>query len=223
MLGDDPWEWRALWVDGLAAMLEGDWDDAKASFNAVYQQVPGELAPKLALARRLRERRPARRRRGPLPDLRDHRRGVRRPGRLRDGAGARRRGRHRRRRRRARPGAGHQPRLPREPAAAGRGPARPGSTRPAPCSTRRCAASSRRGWTRPTLGRYTVRILRQALGWCRRRRQPAEREDRAAPGRRDEPARRARAGLPRLARDARSSPSGRAGQPRECRPCWSLT
>lgn len=50
MLGADPWEWRALWVDGLAAMLQRDWDTAKASFNAVYQQVPGELAPKLALA-----------------------------------------------------------------------------------------------------------------------------------------------------------------------------
>ncbi|WP_148615675.1 serine/threonine-protein kinase [Nocardioides rubriscoriae] len=50
MLAADPWEWRALWVDGLAAMLQRDWDTAKASFNAVYQQVPGELAPKLALA-----------------------------------------------------------------------------------------------------------------------------------------------------------------------------
>ncbi|WP_205473133.1 serine/threonine-protein kinase [Nocardioides sp. SYSU D00038] len=46
----DPWEWRALWVDGLAAMHQQDWETAKASFNAVYQQVPGELAPKLALA-----------------------------------------------------------------------------------------------------------------------------------------------------------------------------
>ena len=27
-----------------------DWAGAMASFNAVYQQVPGELAPKLALA-----------------------------------------------------------------------------------------------------------------------------------------------------------------------------
>ncbi|WP_232678010.1 serine/threonine-protein kinase [Nocardioides sp. R-C-SC26] len=49
MLGTDPWEWRALWVDGLAAMHEGDWAGAQAAFNAVYQQVPGELAPKLAL------------------------------------------------------------------------------------------------------------------------------------------------------------------------------
>ena len=50
LLASDPWEWRALWIDGLAATQQGDWDDAKASFNAVYQQVPGELAPKLALA-----------------------------------------------------------------------------------------------------------------------------------------------------------------------------
>ncbi|GAA5150655.1 serine/threonine-protein kinase [Nocardioides marinquilinus] len=50
MLRDDPWEWRALWVEGLAAMARDDWEEAKAAFNAVYQQVPGELAPKLALA-----------------------------------------------------------------------------------------------------------------------------------------------------------------------------
>jgi len=50
LLASDPWEWRALWIDGLAATQQGDWDDAKASFSAVYQQVPGELAPKLALA-----------------------------------------------------------------------------------------------------------------------------------------------------------------------------
>ena len=50
LLAQDPWEWRALWVDGLAALQLEDWDTAKASFNAVYQQVPGELAPKLALA-----------------------------------------------------------------------------------------------------------------------------------------------------------------------------
>ena len=50
LLADDPWEWRALWVDGLGAMQEQDWTAAASSFNAVYQQVPGELAPKLALA-----------------------------------------------------------------------------------------------------------------------------------------------------------------------------
>ncbi|MDN5746447.1 MAG: serine/threonine-protein kinase PknG, partial [Nocardioidaceae bacterium] len=50
LLSQDPWEWRALWVEGLAAVQAQDWETAKASFNAVYQQVPGELAPKLALA-----------------------------------------------------------------------------------------------------------------------------------------------------------------------------
>ncbi|QCW51400.1 protein kinase [Nocardioides dongxiaopingii] len=50
LLADDPWEWRALWVEGLAAMSQRDWARATASFNAVYQQVPGELAAKLALA-----------------------------------------------------------------------------------------------------------------------------------------------------------------------------
>ena len=50
LLDDDPWEWRALWMDGLAATKLQDWEGAKASFNAVYQQIPGELAPKLALA-----------------------------------------------------------------------------------------------------------------------------------------------------------------------------
>ncbi|MEQ6903542.1 tetratricopeptide repeat protein [Nocardioides sp. YIM 152588] len=50
LLVDDPWEWRALWVEGLAALATADFEDAQAAFNAVYQQVPGELAPKLALA-----------------------------------------------------------------------------------------------------------------------------------------------------------------------------
>lgn len=50
LLTQDPWEWRALWLDGLAAMKDGDWEAAKAAFSAVYQQVPGELGPKLALA-----------------------------------------------------------------------------------------------------------------------------------------------------------------------------
>jgi len=50
MLQADPWEWRALWVSGLVALQQQKWDDAAAAFNAVYKQVPGELAPKLALA-----------------------------------------------------------------------------------------------------------------------------------------------------------------------------
>jgi serine/threonine-protein kinase PknG len=50
ILADDPWEWRAVWVQGLAGLAGGDVPVARAAFNAVYGQVPGELAPKLGLA-----------------------------------------------------------------------------------------------------------------------------------------------------------------------------
>ena len=50
MLAADPWEWRAVWVSGLSALDSGDFAAAQSSFNAVYGQIPGELAAKLALA-----------------------------------------------------------------------------------------------------------------------------------------------------------------------------
>ena len=50
LLHEDPWEWRAVWIQGLAALARRDTAAAQAAFNAVYGQVPGELAPKLALA-----------------------------------------------------------------------------------------------------------------------------------------------------------------------------
>ena len=50
MLRVDPWEWRAVWMQGLSALQQGDPRVAQSAFNAVYGQVPGELAPKLALA-----------------------------------------------------------------------------------------------------------------------------------------------------------------------------
>ena len=50
LLAVDPWEWRAVWLQGLKALHENDGSAAQAAFNAVYGQVPGELAPKLALA-----------------------------------------------------------------------------------------------------------------------------------------------------------------------------
>ena len=50
LLVDDPWEWRAAWMSGLVALARGRTADAQSAFNAVYGQVPGELAPKLALA-----------------------------------------------------------------------------------------------------------------------------------------------------------------------------
>jgi len=60
LLDMDPWDWRAAWLSGLLELTEGatvgppsqmeSCVAARASFNAVYGQVPGELAPKLALA-----------------------------------------------------------------------------------------------------------------------------------------------------------------------------
>ena len=50
ILAADPWEWRGVWLQGLAALSRNDAAAAVAAFNAVYGQLPGELAPKLALA-----------------------------------------------------------------------------------------------------------------------------------------------------------------------------
>ncbi len=51
ILGNDPWEWRGVWLHGLVALEAGDHPGAISAFNSVYGQLPGELAPKLALAR----------------------------------------------------------------------------------------------------------------------------------------------------------------------------
>jgi serine/threonine-protein kinase PknG len=45
----DPWEWRAHWYRGVAALAQGLPFAATASFEIVYHAIPGELAPKLAL------------------------------------------------------------------------------------------------------------------------------------------------------------------------------
>jgi serine/threonine-protein kinase PknG len=50
MLTENPWEWRAVWLQGLAALARRDANAALTAFNTVLSQVPGELAPKLALA-----------------------------------------------------------------------------------------------------------------------------------------------------------------------------
>lgn len=50
LLANDPWEWRAVWLAGLGALHAQNYPAAQSSFNAVYGQLPGELAPKLALA-----------------------------------------------------------------------------------------------------------------------------------------------------------------------------
>jgi serine/threonine-protein kinase PknG len=50
ILTDNPWEWRAIWISGLAELARSDHAAAQTAFNTALGQVPGELAPKLALA-----------------------------------------------------------------------------------------------------------------------------------------------------------------------------
>lgn len=49
LLVDHPWQWRAAWWLGVTALARGSASDARSAFNAVYGELPGELAPKLAL------------------------------------------------------------------------------------------------------------------------------------------------------------------------------
>jgi serine/threonine-protein kinase PknG len=42
-------DWRISWHEGLADLLAGRLDQARTAFDSVYDVVPGELAPKLAL------------------------------------------------------------------------------------------------------------------------------------------------------------------------------
>jgi serine/threonine-protein kinase PknG len=46
---NDPWDWRVWWLRGLSAVDQGDTAGAWAAFDRIYSQLPGELAPKLAL------------------------------------------------------------------------------------------------------------------------------------------------------------------------------
>ncbi len=46
----DPWEWRAVWVIGVASLTDDQFDAAAAAFDRCMTEVPGELAPKLAAA-----------------------------------------------------------------------------------------------------------------------------------------------------------------------------
>ena len=47
---DDAWEWRVAWLRGIAELARGRPERAAPLFHEVYCEVPGELAPKLALA-----------------------------------------------------------------------------------------------------------------------------------------------------------------------------
>jgi serine/threonine-protein kinase PknG len=50
VLGDDPWEWRAGWLSGVAALSRADHAAAADHFSRAWTEQPGELAPKVALA-----------------------------------------------------------------------------------------------------------------------------------------------------------------------------
>ncbi len=49
MAADDPWEWRVQWLRGRLHLATRDFDQAQKEFDQVYFDLPGELAPKLAL------------------------------------------------------------------------------------------------------------------------------------------------------------------------------
>jgi serine/threonine-protein kinase PknG len=46
----DPYDWRITWHQGLAELASKNGGAARAAFGSVYDALPGELAPKLALA-----------------------------------------------------------------------------------------------------------------------------------------------------------------------------
>jgi serine/threonine-protein kinase PknG len=47
---EDPWDWRVEWYSGRVRLVVGDAEGAQAQFDRVYFDLPGEVAPKLALA-----------------------------------------------------------------------------------------------------------------------------------------------------------------------------
>jgi serine/threonine-protein kinase PknG len=49
MAAADPTDWRIAWYNGLCALATAQPAVAQAAFSAVYDELPGELAPKLAL------------------------------------------------------------------------------------------------------------------------------------------------------------------------------
>jgi serine/threonine-protein kinase PknG len=47
--GPDPVDWRITWYSGLCELAGARPERARGAFSAVYDELPGELAPKLAL------------------------------------------------------------------------------------------------------------------------------------------------------------------------------
>lgn len=46
---EDAWEWRSWWMRGRLHLSQGKASDARACFERVWNEVPGELAPRLAI------------------------------------------------------------------------------------------------------------------------------------------------------------------------------
>jgi serine/threonine-protein kinase PknG len=50
LAADDPSDWRIAWYYGMRRLAAGDVAAARGAFDAAYGDLPGELAPKLAMA-----------------------------------------------------------------------------------------------------------------------------------------------------------------------------
>jgi serine/threonine-protein kinase PknG len=50
LAADEPGDWRIAWYNGLLDLAAGKAAAARGAFGAVFDELPGELAPKLALA-----------------------------------------------------------------------------------------------------------------------------------------------------------------------------
>ena len=50
LAADQPGDWRVAWFHGIRALVNGNLESARQGFTAVFDGLPGEAAPKLALA-----------------------------------------------------------------------------------------------------------------------------------------------------------------------------
>jgi serine/threonine-protein kinase PknG len=46
----DPYDWRVIWYRGASFLAQKQYADAQAAFETCYAELPGDLAPKLAIA-----------------------------------------------------------------------------------------------------------------------------------------------------------------------------
>lgn len=46
----DGFDWRVIWYRGMSFMAQGHYDSAQSAFETCFDEVPGELAPRLAIA-----------------------------------------------------------------------------------------------------------------------------------------------------------------------------